>query len=63
MWSSLIHLDLSYVQGDKNESIYILLHTDLQLNKHQLLKILSPPHPHPQDGCSFSVKDQVIIGL
>jgi hypothetical protein len=26
MWSSLIHLDLSFVQGDKNVSIHILLH-------------------------------------
>jgi hypothetical protein len=26
MWSSLIHLDLSFVQGDKNGSIQILLH-------------------------------------
>ena len=26
MWSSVIHLDLSFVQGDKNGSVHILLH-------------------------------------
>ena len=31
MWSSLIHLDLSFVKGDKNGSIHILLHDNLQL--------------------------------
>jgi hypothetical protein len=28
MWSSLIHLGLSFVQGDKNGSIHILLHAN-----------------------------------
>jgi len=41
MWRSLIHLDLSFVQGNKNGSTCILLHVDLQLNQHHLLKILS----------------------
>jgi hypothetical protein len=41
MRRSLIHLDLSFVQVDKNGSICILLHADLQLNQHNLLKILS----------------------
>jgi hypothetical protein len=41
MWRSLIHLDLSFVQGDKNGSICILLHADHQLNQHHLLKMLS----------------------
>ena len=31
MWRSLIHLNLSFVQGDKNESIRILLHDNSQL--------------------------------
>jgi hypothetical protein len=31
MWSSLIHLDLSFVQEDKNGSICILLHDNCQL--------------------------------
>ena len=39
--SSLTHLDLSFVQGDKYRFICILLHTDSQLNKHQLLKMIS----------------------
>jgi hypothetical protein len=41
MWRSLIYLDLSFVQGDKNGSICILLHADLQLDQHHLLKMLS----------------------
>jgi hypothetical protein len=41
MWSSLIHLDLSYVQGDKNGSISILIHANHQLSQHHLLKMLS----------------------
>jgi hypothetical protein len=41
IWSSLIHLDLSFVQGDKNESICILLHDNHQLCQHHLLKMLS----------------------
>jgi hypothetical protein len=38
MWRSLIYLDLSFVQGDKNVSIRILLHANHQ---HHLLKMLS----------------------
>jgi hypothetical protein len=41
MWSSLTHLDLSFVQGDKNGSICNLLHANQQLSQHHLLKILS----------------------
>jgi hypothetical protein len=41
MWSSLIHLDLTLVQGDKYGSIRILLHDNKQLCQHQLLKMLS----------------------
>ena len=41
MWSSLIHLDLSFVQGDKNGSICILLHANHQLSQHHLLKMMS----------------------
>ena len=40
MWRSLIHLDMSFVQGDKNGSILILLHCKCQLCQHHLLKIL-----------------------
>jgi hypothetical protein len=38
MLRSLIHLDLSFIQGDKYGSIWILLHADIQ---HHLLKMLS----------------------
>ena len=41
MWSSLIHLDLTLVQGDRNGSIHILLHDNHQLCQHHLLKMLS----------------------
>jgi hypothetical protein len=41
MWRSLIHLDLSFAQGDKNWWIFILLHANCQLNQHYLLKMLS----------------------
>mgnify|MGYP007133048323 CR=1 FL=1 len=41
MLRSLIHLDLSFVQGDKYGSIFIFLHTDSQLDQHHLLKMLS----------------------
>jgi hypothetical protein len=44
LWSSLIHLDLRLVQGDKNGSIRILLHNNHQLCQHQLLKMLSFCH-------------------
>ena len=43
MWMSLIHLDLSFVQGDKNGLICILLHADHQMNQQHLLKILFYP--------------------
>jgi hypothetical protein len=41
MWSSLIHLDLTLVQEDKNGLIRILLHDNHQLCQHHLLKMLS----------------------
>jgi hypothetical protein len=40
MWSALIYLDLSFVQGDKNGSVHILLHDNCQLCEHHLLKML-----------------------
>jgi hypothetical protein len=44
MWQSLIHLDMSFVQGDKNGSICTFLLADHQLNQHHLLKMLSFSH-------------------
>jgi hypothetical protein len=44
MWRSLIHLYLSFVQGDKNGFIcffFFFLHVDCQLNQHHLLKMWS----------------------
>jgi hypothetical protein len=60
MWRSLICLDLSFVQEDKNGSICILLHADCQLNQHHLLKMLSF---FPLDGFSSFVKDKVTIAV
>jgi hypothetical protein len=59
MWSSLIHLGLTLVQGDRNGSIHILLHDNHQLCQHHLLKMLSF---FSLDGFSSLVKDQVTIG-
>ena len=44
MWSSLINLDLTLVQGDRNGSIHSLLHDNYQLSQHHLLKMLSSFH-------------------
>jgi hypothetical protein len=41
MLNSFIFIDLSFVQGDKNGSIYILLHANCLLIQHHLLKMLS----------------------
>ena len=38
---SLIHLDLSFVHGDRYGSIFTLLQVDIQLYQHHLLKMLS----------------------
>jgi hypothetical protein len=60
MWSSLIHLDLSFVQGDKNGLICIRLLVDCQLNQHHLLKMLSF---FTLDDFSFFVNDHMVIGV
>jgi hypothetical protein len=57
---SFIYLHLSFLQGDKNDPIYILLHADCQLKHHYLLKLLSF---FPLDAFTFFVKDQVIIAV
>jgi len=59
MWRSLIHLDLSFAQGYKHGTICILLHADLQLNQHHLLKMLF----FPSNGYGSFVKNQVPIGV
>ena len=41
MWMSLIHLDLSFVPGDKYGSIFIFLYNHCHLDQHHLLKVLS----------------------
>jgi hypothetical protein len=60
MWSSLIHLDLSFVHGDKNGSVHILLHDNCQLCQHLLLKMLSF---FPLVGFSSLVIYHVSIGV
>jgi hypothetical protein len=54
MWSSLIHLDLRVVQGDKNGSIPILLHDNHQLSQNHLLNMQSF---FPRDCFSSVVKN------
>ena len=46
IWSSLIHLDLTLVQGDRNGLIRILLHVHRKLGQHHLLKMLPGPSKH-----------------
>jgi hypothetical protein len=60
MLRSLIHLDLSFVQGDKYGSIFILLHRDSQLEQHHLLKMISF---FPLYIFGFFVKDQMTISV
>jgi hypothetical protein len=43
MWSSLIQLDLIFVQGDKNGSIYLLLQANHQLSQWILAQKLRIP--------------------
>jgi hypothetical protein len=42
--SSLIYLELHFVQGGKYGFICILLYVDIQLEKHHLFKLLSFSH-------------------
>ena len=44
MLSSLVHLDLSFVQDDKYRSMFILLHVDIELAQHHLLNMFSFLH-------------------
>jgi hypothetical protein len=60
MWSSLIHLDLSFVQGDENGSIHILLHDNRQLWPAPFVENAVF---FPLDGFSSLVKAQVTIGV
>ena len=60
MWSSLIHLDFSFVQGDNNGSIHILLHANRQLSKAPFVENAVF---FPLDGFSSFLKDQVTIGV
>jgi hypothetical protein len=60
IWSSSIHLDLSFVQVDKNGSICILRHAGHHLRQQHLLKMLSFFH---WMFFIFFVKDHVIIDV
>ena len=51
MLRSLIHLELSFVQGDNYESIFILLYVDNQLVQHHLY------------GCGFFIKYKMSISV
>ena len=55
---SLIHLELSFVQGDKYGSVYILLHVDIQLD--HLLKMLSF---FPLYGSDLYVKNELSLSV
>jgi hypothetical protein len=60
MLMSLINLELSFVQGDKYASIWVLVQRATQYNEHDLLKMLSLFH------CLFLAPftpNQVSIGV
>lgn len=63
MLTLLIHLDLSFMQGNMYESICFPLHTDIQLEQHHLLNILY--FSSPLFGFDFFVKkkNQVSWGM
>ena len=60
MLRSLIHLEMSFVRGDEYETICILLHADIQLDQHYLLKMFSF---FPLYGYAFLVKNQDSVGI
>ena len=60
MLRSLIHLDLSFVQGDKYGSILIFLHRHSQWEHYHLLKMLSV---FPLYISGFFVKGQMSISV
>jgi hypothetical protein len=60
MLRSLIHLKLSFVQGDNYGYIFIFLHADSQLDQNHLLKMLSF---FSSNMFGFFVKDQVFISV
>jgi hypothetical protein len=53
---SKIHLELSFIQGHRNGSIFIPLHTDTQFNQDNVLKILTLPQ------CVFVI-NHLFIGV
>jgi hypothetical protein len=57
--SSLIHLDLSFVQGDEYGSIFIFLHADSQLTS----TIVKDAFFFPLYMFGFFVKDQVTVNV
>jgi hypothetical protein len=63
MWSSLIHLDLSFVQEDKSGSIRILLHDNNQLSQHNLLKMLSFFHLMVLAPCQRSSDHRCVVSF
>ena len=60
---SLIQLDLSFVQGDKYGPICILLHADIQLDQHHLLKMFSLFHCMSWFLCQIQVCVCLFLGL
>ena len=54
----LIHLEFGLLQGDNNETICNLLHTDHQLNNHNENAVF-----FPVDDLSSFIKDKVTIGI
>ena len=58
MLKSLIHLDLSFVQGNRQRYICIRLYADIQLDQHHLLKMIFLWHIF-----GFFIKNQMSIDV
>jgi hypothetical protein len=62
MLRSFIQLDMSFLQGGKYESTFVLLHADIQLYQHHILKMLSVVHCMAQ-ASSPKIKCNWYVGL
>lgn len=60
MLRSLIHMNWSFEQHDKHESINILLHAEIQLDQNHLLTKISV---FPLYSLDFFAKNQMSIGM
>lgn len=58
MLGSLIHVQLSFVRGDKYESLWIVLHAAIHFEQHYMLKIQFFPSVHFLLHCKKEKKEE-----